>query len=211
MSNLTNTEILLKHLDYPFSLSPSEVGYKNNFYQTEQRYFGYEKSELAQFKSKLHDLQKLSMAELGSIKKNTHYYQTLYEIIRIVNHQIERLKSFIRTNAETLKSLSENEEEVNERIKELLTFHKKDWTPQFTAVQLEVGKEFYKTLLSTAFEKGTPFKELILQVSEGIEPLPLRMNKKELAALYVVKPIWTNADKFLGGVFTISKVPVLQI
>jgi len=29
--------------------------------------------------------------------------------------------------------------------------------------------------------------------------------------LYVVKPIWTNADKFLGGVFTISKVPVLQI
>jgi hypothetical protein len=24
--------------------------------------------------------------------------------------------------------------------------------------------------------------------------------------LYVVKPIWTLADKFLGGVFTISKV-----
>ena len=29
--------------------------------------------------------------------------------------------------------------------------------------------------------------------------------------LYVVKPIWTLADKILGGVFTISKVPVSQI
>ena len=29
--------------------------------------------------------------------------------------------------------------------------------------------------------------------------------------LYVVKPIWTIADKFLGGVFTISKVPFSQI
>jgi len=28
--------------------------------------------------------------------------------------------------------------------------------------------------------------------------------------LYVVKPIWTLADKFLGGVFTISKVLVSQ-
>jgi len=29
--------------------------------------------------------------------------------------------------------------------------------------------------------------------------------------MYVVKPIWTIADKFLGGVFTISKVPFSQI
>ena len=31
------------------------------------------------------------------------------------------------------------------------------------------------------------------------------------SSLYVVKPIWTIADKFLGGVFTISKVPFSQI
>ena len=34
---------------------------------------------------------------------------------------------------------------------------------------------------------------------------------QQFLILYVVKPIWTIADKFLGGVFTISKVPFSQI
>ena len=186
MTNLTSTEKLLKYLDYPFSIEPSETGYKNNFYQTEQQYLGYEKDGLAAFENQLHELQKLSLAELGSIKKNTLYYQTLYEIIRTVNHQIERLNSFIKSKAETIHSVSEKAKEGNEVITKLLTFHQSDWTPQFAHAQLEVGQEYLKTLLSSGFEKGTPFTELILHVNESSEPLPLRMNKKELAVLFLL-------------------------
>jgi hypothetical protein len=192
MSNLPNTESLLRLLDYPFSLSPSESrsknnsGYENNFYQTEQKYMGYARNELPEFRNQLLNLQKLSMAELGSIKKTAIYYQTLYEIIRTVNHQITRLKSFIQTNTETIKSVTEKAENGNEKLTQLLDFHKKDCTPQFADVQLEVGEEFLKTLLSTGFEKRTPFKELVLHVNKTSEPLPLRLIKNELATLFML-------------------------
>jgi len=35
-------------------------------------------------------------------------------------------------------------------------------------------------------------------------PMPVSLK------VYVVKPIWTLADKILGGIFTISKVPFSQ-
>ena len=50
----------------------------------------------------------------------------------------------------------------------------------------------------------------------SIDKKPIDANKKvtfinDYINLYVVKPIWTLADKILGGVFTISKVPLPQI
>jgi len=48
-------------------------------------------------------------------------------------------------------------------------------------------------------------------ISAFTDYLTVRFSGLSVWVVYVVKPIWTNADKFLGGVFTISKVPVLQI